>query len=705
LTDLLIWLTEFGLEKYASVFAEHEIDFDVLRLLTEEDVRELSLPLGPRRKLLAGLSRLRKDAIPQLRDEAERRQLTVMFVDLADSTALATHLDPEAMREVLRAYQNAVAGEVTRVGGHVAKLMGDGVLVYFGWPRAHEDDAERAVRAGLAATEVVGQMTSPSGAKLACRAGIATGLVVVGDLIGEGGAQEHAVVGATPNLAARLQAEAGDGQVVVAAATRRLLGPGFIVEALDERPLKGHDGSVPLFQVLGEAPHEHRLTGDATGPMLGRKTELAVLQDAWQRARTGVGQAVLLTGEAGIGKSRLLRCLVEEIAGDDPAQEFFQCSPLHSDSPIWPIAQRLMVDAGIVTNDDASGRDAKLTRMVARWGADHQQIDRILRPLFGIGVRPDLAAGRSPQEHRRETIDTLTGRLLAAAGSGPALIIFEDVQWADRVTLDLLRNLIGAIADAPVLLIMTARDERGLNFRATPTLSRLSLARLDYSSAAALLAETAGTRRLATRVVETILARSDGIPLFVEEITKAVIEAPDGENSVPMTLRDSLIARLDASPAMKSVAQVAACIGREFEGTLLQQSADLASATLSDGLHRLKEAGLVIAETDGRYRFRHALVCDIAYETLLTPRRKSLHQRIAQTLEAMPGGRADNEPEVLARHWFGAGQNERAKEYWLRAHHRAAHWQDQLDALANYLEADGPGAASIDEINAPRMLH
>ena len=705
MSDLLVWLTGLGLEKFAAVFAEHEIDFDVLQLLTEDDVRELGLPLGPRRKLLAALSALRSDVAPQPRDEAERRQLTVMFVDLADSTALGTRLDPEVMREVLRAYQNAVAGEVTRLGGHVAKLMGDGVLVYFGWPRAHEDDAERAVRAGLAAAEAVGRMSSPSGSMLACRVGIATGVVVVGDLIGEGAAQEHAVVGATPNLAARLQAEAGDGQVVIAAATRRLLGPGFIVEAMGERLLKGHDGPVPLFHVRGEAPREHRFIGDATAPMIGREAELAALLSTWQRAKASAGQAVLLTGEAGIGKSRLLRSLVDAIAGDDPAREFFQCSPLHSESPAWPIAQRLKVSAGIIAEDDAPVRDAKLTHMVAGWEADHQHAAKILQPLFGIGDRADLGGDRSPSNYRRETIDILTRQLLAAGRSRSALIIFEDVQWADRVTLDLLHNLIGAITDAPILLVLAARDDRGLNLRAAPNLLRLPLARLDRSDAAALLAETAGTRRLANRVVETILARSDGVPLFIEEITNAVIETPDSENSVPMTLRDSLIARLDASPAMKAVAQVAACIGRELDESLLHRSADLAPETLEDGLHRLKEAGLIVAEADGRYCFRHALVCDIAYDTLLTPRRKNLHHRIAQALEAMPGDCAYSEPEVLARHWFGAGRDERAEEYWLRARHRAALWQDQLDALADYLEADARDVAPVAGVDAPRTLH
>jgi class 3 adenylate cyclase len=308
-------------------------------LLTEDDVKELGLPLGPRRRLLAALGILRSEAAPSPRDEAERRQLTVMFVDLADSTALATRLDPEAMREVLRGYQNTVAGEITRVGGHVAKLMGDGVLAYFGWPCAHEDDAERSARAGLAVVEAVSQLAGPEVEKLAARVGIATGLVVVGDLIGEGAAREHAVVGTTPNLVARLQAEAANSEVVIAEGTRRLLGRGFIVEAVGKRLLKGHDDPLPLFRVLREELHGRRFVGIRTASMVGRAAELAALCTAWQQARTGSGQAVLLTGEAGIGKSRLLHSLVDAIAEDDPSQ-FFQCSAIRSENPSWPICTR-----------------------------------------------------------------------------------------------------------------------------------------------------------------------------------------------------------------------------------------------------------------------------------------------------------------------------------------------------------------------------
>ena len=390
-------------------------------------------------------------AIPSQHDkserhsEAERRQLTIMFVDLANSTPLALRLDPEAMREVLRAFQDAVTGEIGRLG-YVAKLMGDGVLAYFGWPRAHEDDAERAVAAALAITDAVGRLTTPVGEKLACRVGIATGLVVVGDLIGEGAAQEHAVVGPTPNLAARLQEAAGPGEVMIAATTRRLLGSGFAVEAIGERRLKGHAQPVPLFRVLRREPRESRFVArgeEELGPLVGRKAELAALRLAWEQAKSGRGQTVLLTGEAGIGKSRLLQALANAIAEDKPARQVFQCSPLHSDNPFWPVVQQLAPSAAIVERgmDDANGRD-------------HRRI-------------------------RRETVNALAEQLLDATRAGPALIVFEDAQWADRATVELMRHLAGAVADLPVLLIVTSRPDGEPQLGTAANLSRLALPRLD----------------------------------------------------------------------------------------------------------------------------------------------------------------------------------------------------------------------------------
>ena len=439
--------------------------------------------------------------------------------------------------------------------------------------------------------------------------------------------------------------------------------------------------------------------------MVGREAELTALRKAWQQAITGKGQTVLLSGEAGIGKSRLLHSLVQAIAGDRPAQQVFQCSALRSETPFWPIAQWLTINANFASDDDAPARDAKLPVALARC-ADPARAATVMRSLLGLSDEMDAADSRRPAPSRSETIDILTGQIFAAARSGPALVIFEDLQWADRGTLDVLRHLAGTIVDLPVMIVATGRGDTTVALDALANLLRLPLARLDAATITALIVGTAGEGRLPSRVVDTILGRSDGVPLFAEELTKAVVEkGPDADGTVPSTLRDSLIARLDVSRAMKAVAQIAACIGREFDELVLRQCLDLAPGFIDEGLERLINTGLIIAETGGRYRFRHALLCDLAYETLLTPRRRSLHERIAKTLETMPGGRAHSEPEVLARHWFGAGQHERAEAYWLRARLRAAHWEDQFDALADFLETDASDSGWSSSEPSPRTVH
>ena len=652
--DLANWLAGIGLGKYVRAFGEQEIDLDLLPLLTEADVRELGLPIGPRRRLLSALAGLRGQrelewdkAAP--RGEAERRQLTVMFVDLAQSTRLALRLDPEAMRDVLHAFHAAVTGKIAR-SGYVAKLMGDGVLAYFGWPQAHEDDARRAVVAALSIVEAVAGLDSPAGETLACRIGIATGLVVVGDLIGEGVAREHAVVGPTPNLAARLQEAAGAGEIMISDTTRRLLGPGFAIESTGERMLKGHEQPVPLFRVLRRESHEIRpfAAGPATPkPMVGREAELSALRRAWEQAKSGRSQTVLLTGEAGIGKSRLVQAIAAEVASG----LFFQCWSLHSDNPLWPVVQQLPSTVALV--------------------------ERVT----------DAADSRDTGRLRREIIAAMAAQVLAVARDEPALVVFEDAQWADRATLEFLRLL--AVAEAPLLLIVTSRPEREPRLGAA-SLHRIVLRRLDDKAAGALLASVAGPHQLAIRVRDEILSRSDGVPLFIEEMSKAVLDAGSIGKlvSVPATLRDSLIARLDVSPSVKAVAQIASCIGRNFAEKLLLQVADIPPAALQEGLAGLLAGGLLLPVSPGEFRFKHALVCDIAYESLLTPRRQKLHWRIAEAIEAMPGQVAESEPETLAHHWFAANHTERAELYWLRARHRVTHWHEQLDALADYLESD-----------------
>lgn len=674
--DLTEWLAAIGLEKFADIFAEQEIALEHLVLLTESDVRELGLPIGPRRKLLTAIGGLRANASSPFepsagQNDAERRQLTVMFVDLANSTPMALRLDPEEMSEVLRSFQNAVVAEIGHLG-FVAKLMGDGVLAYFGWPRANEDDARRAARTALAIIDAVSDLPGPSGEPLACRVGIATGLVVVGDLVGEAAAQEHVVVGPTPNLAARLQELAGPGEVIIADTTRRLLGSEFSIEDLGERRLKGHEQPTPVFRVLRRVDRGSRFAGRSVTdalPLLGREAELAFLLRAWDEAELGRGQAVMVSGEAGIGKSRLLQALVEQIDVKATNHLVFQCSALHKDNPFWPLLSGF----------------PPATRLVAP-GAE--------------------AIGNSSTEQvQRETIDALKMAILH--GKKPSLLVFEDVQWADPATLDLLRGLVEEAGNTPTLLIMTGRPEESPIIDAATNAKRLSLTRLVQSSAAALITAAACGTPLSPRLRNDILARSDGVPLFLEEMTRAMIEANADACAVtvPVTLRDSLVARLDVAPAMKSAAQIASCIGRDFDEPLLREASDIGLLELQEGLRALRDAGLVVARSDGGYRFKHALLCDIAYETLLTPRRQRLHRALAEALEEKFDELGEREPESLARHWYGAGENDRAEVYWLRAQHRAGLWRKQLDALADFLQSGAGETISFDSSRDYRKLH
>jgi class 3 adenylate cyclase len=470
--DIGAWLRGLGLGRYERAFRDAEVTLEVLPELTEADLRELGLPLGPRKAVLkavrglaappaasAGVIEPVAAPIAHASSQAERRQLTVMFVDMAGSTALSGRLDPEDMRSVLLAYQNAVAGEITRYGGHVAKFMGDGVLAYFGWPRTHEDEAERAARAGLAIAAAVGRLATPAGVPLAARIGIATGLVVVGDLVGEGAAREEAVVGETPNLAARLQQAAALGAVVVADGTRRLLGEVFELRPLGPTRLKGFARPVPGFLVVRERPADSRFDARRSGqlaPMVGRDQELALVLERWRQAAGGDGQAVLLIGEAGIGKSRLVRATLDATAGNAHATLRYQCSPHHTGTALWPVTQQFALAAG-------EERAAKLDRLEAllRQGADEvSEVVPLVAALLGIDVGdryPTLEL--TAQQRRLRTLAALVEQLLGSARHRPVLMVLEDAHWIDPTTLELLGRALDRIADARVLMLLTTRPD------------------------------------------------------------------------------------------------------------------------------------------------------------------------------------------------------------------------------------------------------
>ena len=634
--DIGAWLLGLGMERYEAAFRAHDVDAAVLRQLTARDLIGLGVAsIGHRRKLLAAIARLNEPGAETpspavARPEAERRQLTVMFVDLVGSTALSGRLDPEAMGAILRDYQNAAAREIGHFDGHVAKLMGDGILAYFGWPQAHEDDAERSVRAGLAVVAAVARLAG-GGQPLACRVGIATGLVVVGELVGAGSAQERTVVGETPNLAARLQALAKPGQVVVALGTRQLLGRLFALRALRSPRLKGITEPARAFAVTGAGHAGNRFEarqGSLPLPMVGRDRELARLVERWRLAQAGAGQAMLVTGEAGIGKSRLVHGLRGAIAATPHTLSCWQCSPFHRETPLWPVTQAL---------------------------ADEPAAE--------------VPTGPGAEVRRQEQIRTLLDHHFRLAARRPLLVILEDAHWADATTLELAGHLLERFATAPILFVIVSRDEELPPLPAAPILPRLTLGRLGRAEAAAMVAGLAPDPAIATMLLDTVLARTDGVPLFVEELTKALaervpggVDEPPGGPEVPASLHDTLMARLDRLGDAKEVAQLAACIGREFEHRLLAAIADRPERELRRSLERLCAAELLVRHgrpPSARYGFKHALVRDVAHESLLMGRRAAIHARI---LDAIERGVAMVTEEETARH---AAQSEQ----WAKALH------------------------------------
>ena len=687
------WLAQHGLGEYAPRFAEQDIDWTLLVTLTDDDLVQLGLPLGHRHKLLqaiasiSGPAETTSEASPaDLSASApERRNVTILFADLVGSTQLSTRLDPEDLGQLIQSFQHGVSAAITGHGGFVARYLGDGVLAYFGWPRAHEDDAARAVRAGLAIGPAAAALRTLDGEPLAARVGIATGLVVVGVSIGEGAAKEQVVVGETPNVAARLQAEAAPGQVVIAESTRRLLGGGFELKTLSPRPLKGLSESLAIHVVLGERQAATRFEARAEGalpPLFGRDYELGQLMERWRRARAGEGQGVLLVGEAGIGKSRIVRALLDSLRHEPHIRLKYQCSQYHVDSAIWPVTQQLAVAAGFEPTDGPEHRLDKLEALLAEAGPIEAMDAPVIAALMGLD-----GSGRygpltlTPEALRARTFEALARQLTGLASKRPVVAVVEDAHWVDPTTLELINHVIAAVAEVPALVLLTARPDDAPELADHANISRLPLYRLAREGVEAIV-RCLGGERLPESTVAAIVARTDGIPLFVEELTKAVVES--GETTVPATLHDTLMARLDRTPEVKEIAQTAACIGREFDLGLLAAIADRPRAELAAGLERLGAAELVFRRGFGmsaRYVFKHALVRDAAYESLLRSRRQTMHSRLVLALEAATAG---TPPEILALHAERAGMIDRAVDEYVRAGAAAAARPAYAEAIANY---------------------
>jgi class 3 adenylate cyclase/tetratricopeptide (TPR) repeat protein len=707
------WLQKLGLGQYAQRFAENEIDVFVLPHLTDQDLKDIGVPLGPRRKILAAITAETTNAAPEpaasiepkTQDTAERRQVTVMFSDLVGSTALSARMDPEDLREVISAYQKCVAQTAQRFGGFVAKYMGDGVLVYLGYPQAHEDDAERAVRAGLELVAAVGGLKTH--APLQTRVGIATGLVVVGDLIGSGASQEQAIVGETPNLAARLQGIAEPNKVVIAEGTRRLLGNLFDLEDLGAQDLKCITGHARAWAVIRPASVEGRFEAfHASGltELVGREEELDLLCRRWSKAKTGGGQVVLLSGEAGIGKSRLTAALLERLANEPHTRLRYFCSPQHTDSAFYPIISQTERAAGLAHDDTTQAKLDKLDAVLAQTSTPNQDAalfaEMLSLPNDGRYPALDLA----PEERRQKTQEALTAQLAGLTRQRPALMIVEDAHWVDPTSLEVFGRTVDHIKTLPVLLIVTFRPEFNAPWGGRSHVTTLALNRLGEHEAAAIIARIVGNKDLPTDVTARIVERTDGIPLFVEEMTKAVLEAEsEGEArktnaaalssalAVPASLHASLMARLDRLGPAKELAQIGAVIGREFSHALLtavlrkQPEAELQSA-----LDRVMAAGLLFRQgvpPHATYLFKHALVQDAAYGTLLREPRRALHARVAEVIESQFADVAENQPELLARHCTEADLIEKAALLWGKAGQRSLARSALIEAVEQLTRA------------------
>ena len=708
------WLEKLGLGRYAQRFAENDIDASVLSHLTDQSLKELGVSLGHRLKILAAIKELSPPtpATPQpstptegkLQDAAERRQVTVVFSDLVGSTALAARMDPEDLREVISAYQRCVAETVKRFGGFVAKYMGDGILIYFGYPQAHEDDAERAVRAGLELVEAVGGLKSS--APLQTRVGIATGLVVVGDLIGSGAAQEQTIVGETPNIAARLQGIAEPNMVVIAESTRKLLGNLFELKDLGAKNLKGIAGPVQAFAALRPAAVESRFEALHSGgltALVGREEELELLLRRWSKAKMGEGQVVLISGESGIGKSRLTAALLENVANEPHTPLRYFCSPQHTDSALFPIIGQMERAAGFAYDDALEAKLGKLDKVLAPTATPIEDAALFADMLSLPSDRRYPALQLEPQQRRQRTLQALVSQLDALTRQNPVLMVFEDAHWSDPTSLELIGRVIERIATLRVLLLTTFRPEFAPPWIGQPHVTALTLNRLPKCDIDAMIDGVIGSKLLPASIRQDIVERTDGIPLFVEEMTKAILEAesePEGRRTataipgpalaVPASLQASLMARLDRLGPSKEVAQIGAAIGREFSHPLLSAVARKPGSELAFTLDRLIQSGLLFRQgtpPHATYLFKHALVQDAAYGTLLREPRRALHARIAETIERRFFEIAESQPELLARHCTEAGQIEKAASLWGKAGQRSLERSALVEAVEQLTRA------------------
>jgi len=723
--DVYIWLARVGLDQYAALFSDNEIDLEVLPDLTQEDLEKLGIPLGHRKKLLRAIRTLTagepasvtpstNGATPVVpcppSSKPERRQLTVMMCDLVDSTGLSQRFDPEDLSLIYKGYRNCCDEVIRRFHGTIARYMGDGIFAYFGYPQADEADAERAIRAGLRIVREVEQI-KPLDVALQTRVGIATGVVVAGEIIGEGFSQEHAVSGETPNLTARLTALADPGTVVIADGTRRLATHLFEYVDLGRHTLKGFGDPVQAWRVVSESTVKSRsealhVTAELT-PLVGREEEVELLERRWRHAQAGDGQVVLLSGEPGVGKSRLAQTLADRLANEPHGLLHFYCSPYYQNTALYPVTEQLSRAARFAPNDSNDQKLEKVEVMLARTVENVGEIAPLFAHLLSIPAADRYPpVNLTPQGRKQKALDALEEQLIAVSDDRPALIIFEDLHWSDPTTRELLDRIVDRIPALPVLMLLIGRPEFIAPWSSLHYVTTLILKRLSPKNCTEIVDHLTGNKPLPPEVMSQIIDKTDGIPLFVEEVFKAVVEAgivsdegnryalkgPSRSLAVPSTLAGSLMARLDRLGSVKEVAQVAAAVGRQFSYAMLAGVSRLTDTALGGALDQLAASDIIYrrgTEPHTTYTFKHALLQDAAYSSLLHSESQQLHTRIARLLEEEYPERVENEPELVAHHYTSAALTEQAIDYWRKAGERAIQRSanaEAIDHLAKGLE-------------------
>lgn len=722
MTALREWLASLQLAQYHEKLVEQRVDLDLLYELTEADLVQLGVLLGDRKRMMRGIKAMRQrqalpgragspavpspDAhgigdsrpiAPLLYQREELRQLTLLFADLVGSTQLTNTLDIESYRDAIGTYQLCCSDLVRDHFGFIAQFSGDGVLAYFGYPTAEEDDAERAVLTGLEITREVPGITIAEHPPLAARVGIATGEVLVSDLIGDGLAIKGAVLGEAPNLAARLEAMAEPGQVIIAGSTRRLLGSHFDCVFLGDHQIRGFADLQELWLVRGMKAGASRFSARSRGPispLIGRDEELVILRHRWESAWRGEGQVVLISGEAGIGKSRISKWLSDAVAGRPHYKIRFHCSPYHTGSSFFPIVMQIARAARFAEGDSADERLDKLESLLAQASDDVRSTAPLLARLLSIPFEHRYGAIDQPAEVIKEfTIAAVLDQLFGLAARQPVLILIEDLHWIDPSTEELLNQLVDRIGDSPILVLCTYRPEYEAPWIGSAGVTHLSLTRLGRKRSTDLVLQIASDDTLPTELVEQIVARADGVPLFLEELTRSVLDdrrlSKAGsalEVRLPASLKELLMAKLDSLSSAREIVPLCAAIGRTFSYRLLLAVSQLSEEATRPILDQLRHSHILLHRgeyPDVTITFRHALIQEAAYETMLPSRARALHARIADVLRLQFPAIAEARPEVIAQHLSRAGRGGEARDEWRAAAKLAITRSANVEACAH----------------------